>query len=161
MERKLKELLPGGVFENVSDVRSRTMSAIKGKHTKSTERKLRMILVRSEIKGWKLHASNLPGKPDFYFPHKRFIIFVDGCFWHGCSRCGHIPKTNTTFWAAKINRNIERDKANRRSLKKLGLNVLRVWEHSLKSASATSKVINKIKSIVNQNPKAISITKSK
>lgn len=26
---------------------------------------------------------------DFAIPSKRVLIEVDGCFWHGCKRCGH------------------------------------------------------------------------
>lgn len=145
MERKLKEKLPGGVFGNVSETRSRTMSAIKGKHTKSTERRLRMALVRARISGWKIHYAALAGKPDFFFPKENLAVFVDGCFWHGCPNCGHIPKTNTAFWAAKIDRNISRDRKNRRILRKAGLNVMRVWEHSLKNRSGEILVIKRIR----------------
>lgn len=27
----------------------------------------------------------LPGKPDLVFPGARVAVFVDGCFWHGCT----------------------------------------------------------------------------
>jgi G:T-mismatch repair DNA endonuclease (very short patch repair protein) len=67
MERNLKKYLKKGSFENVPEARSRTMSAIRGKHNRSTEQRLRMALMRVGIKGWKLHAQELPGNPDFYF----------------------------------------------------------------------------------------------
>jgi DNA mismatch endonuclease (patch repair protein) len=154
LERKLKKLLPDGVFKDVSPTRSRTMGAIKGKHTKSTERKLRMILVRAKIKGWKLHASNLPGKPDFYFPEHKLVVFVDGCFWHGCPRCGHIPKTNSPFWAAKLKRNTERDRKYKKLLKELGLNVIRIWEHSLKDIHEIETTLKKISRALARTNKA-------
>lgn len=144
MERKLKEKLPGGAFLNVSEARSKTMGAIRGKHTKTTERRLRMAFIRAGIRGWTLHASDIPGKPDFYFPALRLAIFVDGCFWHGCPRCGHFPKTRTDFWSAKIQRNIERDKVNKATLTKMGIKVLRVWEHSLAKQVSTKHIIKKV-----------------
>src|SRR5205823_6917634 len=102
--------LSEGKFLNVSATRSRMMSAIRGKNTRSTERALRMALMRAGIKGWRLHAVNLPGKPDVYFPTQRLAVFIDGCFWHFCPKCGHIPKTRRIFWNAKIQRNQERDR---------------------------------------------------
>src|SRR5437868_6988933 len=121
------------------------MSAIRGKHTRSTEGALRMALTRAGIKGWKLHPTDLAGKPDIYFPKLKLAIFVDGCFWHGCARCGHIPRTRSSFWAAKIERNKQRDRAAVRALKASGINVIRVWEHSLKSAKAIISVIGLIR----------------
>lgn len=144
MERRLKELLIGGKFEDVSEERSRTMSAIRGKHNRTTELRLKMALIRRGIQGWKLHAKELPGNPDFYFKNKKLAIFVDGCYWHGCSICGHVPKTRSEFWEAKIKRNQERDRQKRMVLRKIGILVIRVWEHELKDGSKIDKVISKI-----------------
>lgn len=79
MERKLQKLLDHGKFLNVPPTRSRTMAAIRGKHTKTTELRLRMALIKAGFKGWRLHISDLPGSPDFYFKAFRLAIFVDGC----------------------------------------------------------------------------------
>src|SRR5947199_10699304 len=117
MERRLRLKLPQGKFLNVSVSRSRMMSAIRGKNTRSTERALRSALMRAGIKGWLLHANDVRGKPDVYFPKKKVAVFVDGCFWHGCALCGHIPRTRSSFWAAKIQRNKQRDRATVRALK--------------------------------------------
>lgn len=75
---------------------------------------------------------SLPGTPDLVFPRLRLAVFVDGCFWHGCPVHGTMPKTNTSFWLAKISRNRERDRQVDGSLKRLGWTVLRVWEHELR-----------------------------
>jgi DNA mismatch endonuclease Vsr len=131
MERLLRKTLANGCFDNVTPERSRVMSKIRGKHNKSTELSLKMGLVRAGVRGFLLHPSTLPGRPDFYFPKERLAIFVDGCFWHGCKQCGHVPKTNSKFWALKIQRNIERDAKNLRLLRKQGVKVLRIWEHQL------------------------------
>jgi len=108
------------------------MSSIRGKNNKSTERRLRMALVRNSIAGFTLQAQEVPGKPDIYFKKERLAIFVDGCFWHGCDKCGHVPKSNTKFWVLKIQRNIERDQQANRTLSSMGTSVLRFWEHQLK-----------------------------
>src|SRR5438046_1251963 len=117
MERYLRLKLPRGQFLNVGLSRSRTMAAIRGKNTRSTERALRSALMRAGIKGWRLHANDVKGRPDIYFPKQNLAIFVDGCFWHGCPRCGHIPKTRQSFWQAKILRTKARDRATVQSLK--------------------------------------------
>lgn len=77
-------------------------------------------------------GGGLPGTPDITFRRSRVALFVDGCFWHGCPQHATTPKTNTSFWTAKILRNRERDKQVNRSLKKLGWQVLRLWEHQVR-----------------------------
>jgi len=108
------------------------MAAVRSKGNVSTELRLRMALVRSRISGWISHPKHVPGKPDFYFQSAGLAIFVDGCFWHGCSKCGHIPKTNQAFWAAKIGRNQDRHRAVGKALSSQRIKVLRFWEHELK-----------------------------
>src|SRR3712207_4254253 len=102
MEKLLRSKLTNGEFSNQSPARSKMMGAVKGRGNRSTEVRLRLALVRSKIKGWKVHPKGLVGKPDFYFPTNKLVIFVDGCFWHGCLECGHIPKSNKPFWETKI-----------------------------------------------------------
>lgn len=145
MERRLRKYLKDGKFDNVSKKRSFVMSSIRSKHNRSTELCLKMALVRSGVKGWELHLKELPGTPDFYFSQVKLAVFVDGCFWHGCPRCGHIPKTRSEFWEAKINRTKQRDRKKRSELRKIGINTLGIWEHELKDISGVNKVVNKIK----------------
>ncbi len=133
MERALRQYLPGGIFNSVTPRASKNLSAVRGRNNRTTEVRFRLALVRSRIRGWKLQPVGLPGNPDFVFRKRRVAIFVDGCFWHGCSQCGHIPKTNSPFWAAKIQRNLERDKRNNIRLRKIGFQVVRIWEHELKN----------------------------
>jgi DNA mismatch endonuclease, patch repair protein len=150
MERFLKEQLKDGKFHGVGAMRSRIMSCIPGRRNRSTEIALRFELVRAGVRGWKMHF-DLPGRPDFFFPKASLAIFVDGCFWHGCPRCGHIPKTRTTFWAAKIGRNRQRDAANLRMLHSRGIRVLRIWEHSLGSPSARRRTLERIRTLLQPN----------
>jgi DNA mismatch endonuclease (patch repair protein) len=145
MERKLKDQLDQGKFKNVSKERSRTMAAIRAKHTRTTEWRLRMALVRQGIKGWTLHVDELPGKPDLYFARKRLAVFVDGCFWHGCPSCGHIPKTRSKFWEEKIRLNQKRDRRNKSDLQQLGISIIRIWEHELINKQRLAKTIEKLR----------------
>jgi DNA mismatch endonuclease (patch repair protein) len=136
MERSLRKKLPGGKFENVSTAHSGRMRAIKEKGNKSTEIRMRALLVRGGVRGWKLHPKGLPGKPDFLFTQARLILFVDGCYWHGCPQCGHVPNVNRPYWSAKIKGNQRRDRENTRKLQEAGYRVLRVWEHELLAGTA-------------------------
>lgn len=107
--------------------RSRMMAAIKGKNTKPE------LLVRKALHArgfrFRLHAKDLPGKPDIVLPKHRAVVFVNGCFWHGHS-CKDFrwPKSNRAFWKAKITRNCERHASQVRLLRRKGWVVLHVWE---------------------------------
>ncbi|MBI2928162.1 MAG: very short patch repair endonuclease [Verrucomicrobia bacterium] len=108
------------------------MRAVRGRGNKTTETRFRSALVRAGLRGWSIGPQNLPGRPDFYFAKARLAVFVDGCFWHGCRRCGHVPRTNSKFWRAKIERNRQRDRATSAALRAAGLRVIRLWEHKLR-----------------------------
>ena len=131
MEKALRQKLPGGRFQEVSDVRSRAMSAVRGKGNLTTEVRFRLALVRAGFRGWKLHPEDVVGRPDFYFSQYKLAVFTDGCFWHGCRKCGHIPSKNSEFWKAKIERNRMRDIEKTSQLKSQRVIVLRFWEHDL------------------------------
>ncbi|MGL5826678.1 MAG: very short patch repair endonuclease [Nocardioides sp.] len=77
--------------------------------------------------------SVLPGLPrrraDLTFADSRVVVFVDGCFWHGCPEHKTAPKSNTVWWEAKLARNVERDCETDAHLTELGWTVVRVWEH--------------------------------
>lgn len=149
MERILRRYLPGGVFTNVSTKASRNFSAVRGRNNRTTEVRFRLALVRAGISGWSVQPGNLPGNPDFVFARHKIVVFVDGCFWHGCPRCGHIPKTNSAFWRAKIQRNMARDRNNRRKLVKRKFRVTRIWEHQLQGD--LNACITRIQKLLGQN----------
>lgn len=131
MERRLRETLEHGNFADVPLGISRRMSAIRNRDNKTTEQRLRGALIQAGIRGWSVHPRDLPGCPDFLFRRSALAVFVDGCFWHGCPKCSHEIRKNGAYWTTKINRNRERDKNKDRELRKLGLRVLRIWEHEL------------------------------
>jgi DNA mismatch endonuclease (patch repair protein) len=145
MDKRLREIIGGQVFENTSKVRSRTMSKIRSEKNKTTEGALRMALVRAQISGWTLQAKKLPGRPDFLFEDAGFVVFVDGCFWHHCPKCGHIPKSRSEYWQTKLEINKARDERNTRRLRGLGFGVIRFWEHDLKSPETVFRTVERIK----------------
>ena len=146
MAKELKQYLKNGTFGNVSKKRSKMMRAVKGQGNKTTERRFRSALISSGSRGWIVRPRDIVGKPDFYFPALQIAVFVDGCFWHGCPKCGHVPKTNTRFWRAKIQKNQSRDKKITNELKGQGIAVLRFWEHEILSdlKNCTSQLVQKL-----------------
>jgi DNA mismatch endonuclease (patch repair protein) len=152
MEKKLRRTLKGGKFENVPPTRSRTMAAIRGKNNRTTELSFRMALVRSGIGGWRTNVGELPGNPDFFFPEREVAVFIDGCFWHGCPKCGHYPKTRKSFWKTKILRNKDRDRKASRKLRRNGIKVLRIWEHCLKRPKELERKIKMLAEALGRRP---------
>jgi len=118
------------------DKRSWIMSRVRGKDT-SPEKIVRSLAHRLGYR-FRLHRSDLPGKPDVAFPSRRKVIFVHGCFWHGhqCARGNRKPKTNETYWREKIRRNVERDDKHKRDLALMGWRTLIIWECQIKDEEA-------------------------
>lgn len=78
---------------------------------------------------YRLHVAKLPGKPDIVLPKHKTVINVHGCFWHGHDCHNFRPaKTNSAWWAAKIQENQARDRRNVEKLEELGWKVITVWE---------------------------------
>jgi DNA mismatch endonuclease, patch repair protein len=129
--------------------RSANMRAIKSRENRSTEWRLRSMLMRTAVKGWRLHSNEVVGNPDFLFLVHRVVVFIDGCFWHGCPKCGHIPKTNKKYWTAKIDRNKKRDKMYSKELRRQGFKVVRIWECALREKP--QRCLQRILSAVSSN----------
>lgn len=112
--------------------RSRMMAGIRGKDTKP-ELALRRALHARGFR-FRLHAKNVPGRPDIVFPKYRAVVFVHGCFWHRHEGCRYTttPSTHPDFWLAKFNANVNRDSAVRTTLLKDGWRVATVWECALR-----------------------------
>jgi DNA mismatch endonuclease, patch repair protein len=66
---------------------------------------------------------------DLVFTRARVVVFLDGCFWHGCPAHHTVAKTNADYWANKVAQNKRRDLETDRLLADAGWVVLRVWEH--------------------------------
>ena len=125
--------------------RSDRMRLIKSKDTKP-EVLLRKLLREAGYLGYRLHRSDLPGKPDIAFIGKKKAIFVHGCFWHQHD-CGmyKMPKSRNEYWLPKLRRNVERDKKNIEQLRARDWSVLTVWECEFKD---TAKLLTKIQSFM-------------
>jgi DNA mismatch endonuclease (patch repair protein) len=124
--------------------RSNIMSRIKGADTKP-EKAVRSLLHRLGYR-FRIHRSELPGKPDIVLPKHSKIIMVNGCFWHGhkyCSKGRTRPASNKRFWNTKIERTIKRDKSNIAKLRRLGWGVLIVWECQTKDESRLERKLLK------------------
>jgi DNA mismatch endonuclease (patch repair protein) len=72
---------------------------------------------------------HLPGRPDLVLPRRGVVVFVHGCFWHGCPRHFTEPVHNRLWWREKIAANRRRDRRKEESLRRLGWSVVNVWEH--------------------------------
>ena len=127
--------------------RSWNMSRIRSKNTKP-ELIVRKVLHNSGIR-YRLHARNLPGKPDLSNKSKNFAIFVNGCFWHqhkGCKRAS-IPKSNTDYWIPKLEKNVNRLRENLETLDTMGYRTAVIWEcevNDLENNKALMEIVNKV-----------------
>lgn len=110
--------------------RRRCMSRNKGSNT-TPEVRLRRALWSAGLR-YRVHP-RLPGKPDLAFNRARIAVFVDGCFWHRCPLHATHPRTNEAFWAAKLDRNVQRDREVEAQLERAGWTVCRFWEHELEA----------------------------
>lgn len=109
--------------------RSAQMSRVRSKDT-APELAVRRGLHARGLR-FRLHRRDLPGRPDLVLPRHRAVVFVHGCFWHGCPRCDRglrKPKSNATFWAVKVEANRARDQRNTEALKAAGWKVEVIWE---------------------------------
>jgi DNA mismatch endonuclease, patch repair protein len=87
----------------------------------------------------KLVSTDLPGRPDFVYARSKVALFVHGCFWHRCPVCDlPLPRTNADFWRRKFERNVERDRLNRKELESMGWRVLEIWEHEIRGDPAAA-----------------------
>jgi DNA mismatch endonuclease, patch repair protein len=102
------------------------MSRIRSKNTKP-ELALRRALWEQGVRGWRVHAKAIPGKPDLAFTRWRVAVFVDGCFWHGHPDF-FTPGKSGAYWDAKIARTQERDRIANETLVAAGWSVLRFWD---------------------------------
>ena len=113
-----------------SELRSAIMARVRSKGNASTEQRVVRLLRAYGLTGWR-RGTKLPGSPDFVWRRERVVLFVDGCFWHGCPRHGETPSSRVSYWTAKLARNAKRDRAVSRTLRGMGWMVLRVWECAL------------------------------
>lgn len=102
------------------------------------------LLVRSSLhrRGLRFRVARapLPGvrrTADVVFTKAKVAVFVDGCYWHGCPEHYRRPRSNQSYWDAKVSRNVSRDREIDQLLKEDGWTVIRVWEHDDPEAVAS------------------------
>lgn len=120
--------------------RSEIMSRVRSKETgleKGFRKKLNSLGIH-----YRKNVSSLPGKPDIVFRTKRLVIFLDSCFWHGCSKHCRLPNSNRKYWSDKILKNKQRDKTTTKLLRKSNWTVIRIWEHS--TEAYVQRILTKI-----------------
>ena len=108
--------------------RSRMMGSIRAIDTRP-EMTVRRYLHAAGLR-FRLHGSNLPGRPDLVFAGRRLVVFVHGCFWHrhqGC-RFATTPASRVEFWREKFRGNVARDELQRRELQEDDWHVIEFWE---------------------------------
>jgi DNA mismatch endonuclease (patch repair protein) len=121
--------------------RSRLMSKVRQKGTDIE------LLVARELrqKGYRFrrNVKALAGSPDLVFARDKLAVFIDGDFWHGfrypCWRHKVQP-----FWRNKIETNRKRDQRNFRRLRRAGWNVVRIWQHEIRTdiASCLARIVS-------------------
>ena len=134
-------------FTPASETASRIKQRNRSRDTRA-EVLLRKELWRRGLR-YRLHASDLPGKPDIVFRSARVVVFCDGDFWHG-RRWHHRREklargANAPYWTAKIAANVARDRRNTRALQRSGWTVIRLWETDILRDGG--RAVDRVKSV--------------
>lgn len=124
--------VPGMTDFLSASTRSRVMSAIRSKWSR-IDREAHGDLKSAKIRH-KMYPK-LPGSPDILI-YPDTVVFLDGCFWHSCPRCGRPPKSKLRYWGPKLAGNLSRDRRVSRFLRKQGWRVIRLWEHQIEADAA-------------------------
>lgn len=121
--------------------RSKRMALIGAKNSKP-EMTIRRLVFSMGYR-YRLHRSDLPGKPDLVFPSRKKVIFVHGCFWHrhNC-RLGRLPKSRLEFWLPKLEANRLRDQKVEARLSGMGWRYLVVWECEIGHDGLSERIKN-------------------
>jgi DNA mismatch endonuclease (patch repair protein) len=123
--------------------RSEIMAAIRSKDTRP-EVAIRSMLHRMGLR-FRIHDRRLPGTPDIVLARHKTVVEILGCYWHRHPRCRQAsdPSSNRAFWRDKFQRNVERDKANRKALRRMGWRTVVVWECELRKPERLERRLRK------------------
>jgi DNA mismatch endonuclease (patch repair protein) len=121
--------------------RSERMSRVRCKDTGPEMIVRRMVHAMGHR--YRLHRRDLPGCPDLVFARARKAIFVHGCFWHrhpdSACKLARLPKTRLEFWIPKLERYSARDARNIEELRRVGWDVLVIWECQIKDRASLER----------------------
>lgn len=81
---------------------------------------------------------SLRRRADVVFTRQKVAVFIDGCYWHGCTEHAATPATNRGYWSAKLSANRARDEDTTLRLIEAGWTVSRHWEHEDPAAVAAA-----------------------
>lgn len=73
--------------------------------------------------------SALKRKADLVFRGPKVVVFIDGCYWHGCPDHCKLSGPNLEWWRKKIDGNRQRDTETDALLTLAGWTVIRAWAH--------------------------------
>jgi DNA mismatch endonuclease, patch repair protein len=143
--KRVRKVTINRPHQQPNELRSKTMRAVRSKDT-TPERIVRTITHNLGLR-FRLHRTDLPGKPDLVLIRRRIVIFVHGCFWHGhdCARGARAPKTNVDYWVDKIGRNRTRDMEHSANLLAAGWRVEVIWECETRQIDKLIERIRKLK----------------
>jgi DNA mismatch endonuclease, patch repair protein len=113
-------------------------------HSRGTRLEVRVQRALDELGiAYSTNGKHIPGNPDIVVPHLKLAVFANGCFWHwhGCKR-SRMPATHREYWRAKIDRNVRRDRRNKRLLWSQGWHYCIIWECDF--ARGVSRTLGKI-----------------
>lgn len=108
--------------------RSAVMSKIRSKGSK-LDRTMERLLKQAGL-DFETYPK-LFGNPDFLVK-PNVVVFCDSAFWHGRNwpelRRKLRRSPDPGYWVAHIERNIQRDRAVTRELRRMGFRVVRLWD---------------------------------
>ncbi len=121
-------------------VRSKIMRSVKS--TSQLEIQARPYLETIYGPGILHHAKpdGYPYMPDYYEPNTKTIIFINGCFWHGCDLHYKPPETRKEYWERKVAANRRRDAVAWLAALYRGYRLHVAWEHEFKTPDFQSTV---------------------
>src|SRR3954463_6766532 len=127
--------------------RSRHMALVRCRNTRFELTFLRLVSAELYPLGYRYrkHCRHVLGTPDIVFAKFKLAVFIDSDFWHG-RNYKLLAARMTTFWRAKIERNMERDKQVTRKLRRQGWSVLRFGQAELnkRPSSAIRRIKRKL-----------------
>lgn len=143
-----------GVGQWVSTTASQRLSGRLAKNT-APEIMLRRRLHAAGMR-FRLHPSlGQRLTADLAFPSAQVVVFVDGCFWHGCPRHARWSPAgpNAEQWKQKFARNRNRDAAANIIAEQQGLYPVRVWECEIRED--VDAVVSRLRALVCARREAI------
>ena len=92
----------------------------------------------------RITGKRLLGAPDLVFPRKQVLVFVDGCFWHGCLECSRHSGLRSKFWLNKIEATKQRDQRVATLLQGAGWMVIRIPEHNVRTKDKLAATVDRL-----------------